>query len=88
MIMDRLYGGVCYAGIDTDPELKYPVMKLYVIEIDNNLMFYLVCRKELVELHSLTSRATSLPLVLVSCSYSMSTSRNGLVHSLPFQYSH
>lgn len=25
MIMDRLYGGVCYAGIDTDPELKYPV---------------------------------------------------------------
>ena len=25
MIMDRLYGGVCYAGIDTDPELRYPV---------------------------------------------------------------
>lgn len=24
MIMDRLYGRVCYAGIDTDPELKYP----------------------------------------------------------------
>ena len=24
MIMDRLYGGGCYAGIDTDPELKYP----------------------------------------------------------------
>ena len=24
MIMDRLYRGVCYAGIDTDPELKYP----------------------------------------------------------------
>uniref|UniRef100_A0A914XC88 Cytoplasmic polyadenylation element-binding protein 1 n=1 Tax=Plectus sambesii TaxID=2011161 RepID=A0A914XC88_9BILA len=23
-IMDRLYGGVSYAGIDTDPELKYP----------------------------------------------------------------
>ena len=22
--MDRLYGSVCYAGIDTDPELKYP----------------------------------------------------------------
>ncbi len=22
--MDRLYGGVCYAGIDIDPELKYP----------------------------------------------------------------
>ena len=24
LIMDRLYGGVCYAGIDVDPELKYP----------------------------------------------------------------
>lgn len=23
-IMNRLYGGVCYAGIDIDPELKYP----------------------------------------------------------------
>lgn len=23
-IMNTLYGGVCYAGIDTDPELKYP----------------------------------------------------------------
>lgn len=22
--MDRLYGGVCYAGIDTDPDLRYP----------------------------------------------------------------
>jgi len=22
--MGRLYGGVCYAGIDTDPELRYP----------------------------------------------------------------
>lgn len=24
LIMNRVYGGVCYAGIDTDPELKYP----------------------------------------------------------------
>lgn len=24
MIMDRLYGGVCYAGIDVDPDLRYP----------------------------------------------------------------
>ncbi|KAH9283899.1 Cytoplasmic polyadenylation element-binding protein 4 [Echinococcus granulosus] len=24
LIMDHLYGGVCYAGIDIDPELKYP----------------------------------------------------------------
>lgn len=23
-IIERLYGGVCYAGIDTDPDLKYP----------------------------------------------------------------
>jgi hypothetical protein len=29
MIMDRLYGGVCYAGIDTDPELKYPKVIKY-----------------------------------------------------------
>lgn len=29
MIMDRLYGGVCYAGIDTDPELKYPKVKIF-----------------------------------------------------------
>ncbi len=27
--MDRLYGGVCYAGIDTDPELKYPKVTKY-----------------------------------------------------------
>jgi cytoplasmic polyadenylation element-binding protein len=24
MIMDKLYGGVCHASIDTDSELKYP----------------------------------------------------------------
>lgn len=30
LIMDRLYGGVCYAGIDVDPELKYPKGKLNV----------------------------------------------------------
>ena len=29
MIMDRLYGGVCYAGIDVDPELKYPKGKMF-----------------------------------------------------------
>ena len=33
MIMDRLYGGVCYAGIDTDPELKYPKGKEYFLAI-------------------------------------------------------
>lgn len=31
MIMDRLYGGVCYAGIDTDPELKYPKVNLLLL---------------------------------------------------------
>lgn len=24
MIMNRQYGGVCHAAIDTDPDLKYP----------------------------------------------------------------
>lgn len=34
MIMDRLYGGVCYAGIDTDPELKYPkVRKTFIFHL-------------------------------------------------------
>ena len=28
MMMDRQYGGVCYAGIDVDPELKYPKGKI------------------------------------------------------------
>jgi cytoplasmic polyadenylation element-binding protein len=31
MIMDRLYGGVCYAGIDTDPELKYPKVSVTAV---------------------------------------------------------
>ena len=31
MIMDRLYGGVCYAGIDVDPELKYPKGKFIFV---------------------------------------------------------
>jgi len=22
--MEKMYGGVCYAGIDVDPDLKYP----------------------------------------------------------------
>ena len=32
MIMDRLYGGVCYAGIDTDPELKYPKVSFFLLD--------------------------------------------------------
>ncbi len=34
MIMDRLYGGVCYAGIDTDPELKYPKVSVWKANFD------------------------------------------------------
>lgn len=33
MIMDRLYGGVCYAGIDTDPELKYPKVRFLFVNL-------------------------------------------------------
>jgi cytoplasmic polyadenylation element-binding protein len=32
LIMDRLYGGVCYAGIDVDPELKYPKGMSHLID--------------------------------------------------------
>lgn len=46
MIMDRLYGGVCYAGIDTDPELKYPKVStyqaFYVLIIQYNAFMLLV----------------------------------------------
>ncbi|CAH0404082.1 unnamed protein product [Chilo suppressalis] len=35
MIMDRLYGGVCYAGIDTDPELKYPKVRDIITPYDS-----------------------------------------------------
>ena len=38
MIMDRLYGGVCYAGIDVDPELKYPKGKIYLKHSWKHLM--------------------------------------------------
>ena len=43
MIMDRLYGGVCYAGIDVDPELKYPkgmYFKLASPEIYDNAKLF------------------------------------------------
>lgn len=42
MIMDRLYGGVCYAGIDTDPELKYP--KVFA-QRDNTFFVVVVVEK-------------------------------------------
>ena len=38
MIMDRLYGGVCYAGIDTDPELKYPKVTPIILYLLKNLL--------------------------------------------------
>ena len=47
MIMDRLYGGVCYAGIDTDPELKYPKVSFDIFypifNIINTLLLFLGC---------------------------------------------
>lgn len=37
--MDRLYGGVCYAGIDTDPELKYPkVIFLILLSVFSKIL--------------------------------------------------
>lgn len=39
MIMDRLYGGVCYAGIDTDPELKYPKVRYSQFLRQNNKLY-------------------------------------------------
>lgn len=57
MIMDRLYGGVCYAGIDTDPELKYPKVSKLCTALSNQIIFFLSFRA-LVESHFPTSRAT------------------------------
>ena len=73
MIMDRLYGGVCYAGIDTDPELRYPVCGVFNSKhfICNSYMsFYFESnRKELGELLSLINKVTLLQSVqdLYSC---------------------
>ena len=35
LIMDRLYGGVCYAGIDVDPELKYPKGSFHLKDVQS-----------------------------------------------------
>ena len=42
MIMDRLYGGVCYAGIDVDPELKYPKGIRFTLIIMRHSWKYLI----------------------------------------------
>lgn len=56
MIMDRLYGGVCYAGIDTDPELKYPKvgiilnhLSMWIMYFFNKFKLILLNDRELVE---------------------------------------
>lgn len=41
--MDRLYGGVCYAGIDTDPELKYPKVCDNLYYHPENFPFIHIC---------------------------------------------
>lgn len=75
MIMDRLYGGVCYAGIDTDPELKYPKVRLTLEErrIEKNnisLVFLWEYFRELDVLHSPINRVTlqRFPHDLYNCS--------------------
>lgn len=73
MIMDRLYRGVCYAGIDTDPELKYPKV-MFDISLVSLRLVYFICvlllwYREPVVSHSPTNKVTlrrSL-LVLSSC---------------------
>jgi hypothetical protein len=51
MIMDRLYGGVCYAGIDTDPELKYPkVSEARFMTFNNNGKSMYTERESVVEI--------------------------------------
>lgn len=85
MIMDRLYGGVCYAGIDTDPDLKYPKVSDSNSEwnIDHSIRPInkyatpnLVTFRAPVEWPSPISRATLRRYRHASCSCSMATSTN------------
>ena len=67
IIMDRLYGSVCYAGIDTDPELKYPkgagrVAFRFKSKI-NDFSFY--------QKFSVLNKVISLPFLPVLYSFSM-----------------
>ena len=71
MIMDRLYGGVCYAGIDTDPELKYPkVSELFVCE-ESIKSIQKISFRAPEESPSQTSRATSPPYLRALSNFSM-----------------
>lgn len=79
MIMDRLYGGVCYAGIDTDPELKYPkviiIIRLHIL-ITSTYFFYIhlfIIFRELVALPFLINRAILLPFLLALFNYNIMT---------------
>lgn len=82
MIMDRLYGGVCYAGIDTDPELKYPKVNMccHIPQLFANKISFRV----LVAWLSPTNKATSQLSRLASFSFSMATSISALRSSRTF----
>lgn len=83
MIMDRLYGGVCYAGIDTDPELKYPKVNHPLFPFQNILKSKFLVLRALVVWLSPTSRATSLRfrLALFSCNMETLINASKLSHT-------
>ena len=66
IIMDRLYGSVCYAGIDTDPELKYPKGAGRVAFRLKQIM----C-KSIHKIYSVLNKVISLPFLPVLYSFSM-----------------
>lgn len=64
MIMDRLYGGVCYAGIDTDPELKYP-KGAGRVAFSNQQSYIAAISARFVQLqHGEIDKRVSAPLIL------------------------
>lgn len=48
--MDKLYGGVCYAGIDVDPDLKYP-KGAGRVAFDNQTSYLAAISHRFVQLH-------------------------------------
>lgn len=78
MIMDRLYGGVCYAGIDTDPELKYPKVNRHDFVNCTFSNFLLTINRELAALHFRINKVTSQQFQHVSFNCNTVTSINVL----------
>lgn len=83
MIMDRLYRGVCYAGIDTDPELKYPKVNIKNVFFFNQFNFAHVTfeytlntNREPVALHSPINKVTLRQSLLVLSNCNMATLTN------------